>query len=469
MSKAYSPDDFDRDTSNVVPVKAKPNIGEAAAGVDLDRFCERTRDLINPPFDDDVDSEHRMSAIRALLREGATAEEVIGVLIDPDNKINHRRNAGKHIDEKFARREVEKALASTPKPADDFSDPVDPDSIKVGSHEAGRYAGVALSALMALRDPEWLVEGVLAENALFEIFGQFKAGKTFYGMELGLCIATGLNFFDVKTTQGDVLYVIAEGNRKMFGYRVNEWVNARADGDKKKRDALKALVEAKFRVVGVPVHMDVPDTVKAFILDNPGSWKAVFVDTLMRNMRGDPMKPADMIGFMVGCDRLRSLPCKPAVIFLHHMRRENGVGGYGPIIGEAFVDGAATVTRKGKERVFQVTVMRDADDSIDPWVCEIKPVNVILEMSDEGEKVRSVGVLEFVRRGGDPGQKVVLSLHTDEPKTIGDLVAATGIARRSLDRLLKKLRTENYVIPDKLKLTTSGIDLAQTLVQGTPE
>lgn len=141
MSKTYNPKDFGLDdTSNVVPIKPKSSIGEAADSVDLSRFTERTRDLINPPFDDDVDSERRMSAIRALFREGATPEEVIGILIDPDNKISQRRNAGKSIDEKFARREVEKAMTSTPNPADDFSEPVDPKWLRTDAESKAKVA-----------------------------------------------------------------------------------------------------------------------------------------------------------------------------------------------------------------------------------------------------------------------------------------------------------------------------------------
>jgi len=360
--------------------------------------------------------------------------------------------------------------AATISPQDDFDDDIDPKwlptkaEVAAAKKKKNLLRGVSFSALMRLADPSWLIDGILAENALFEIYGEFKAGKTFFGLEMALCIATGADFLDeTKTTQGDVLYIIAEGNRKNFGYRIAEWISDRAGTSKTLRDRYTKDIEQKLRVVGVPVHMDAPDRVKAFIAANPGNWKAIFVDTLMRNMTGDPMKPADMIRFMSGCDDLRALPSAPAVVFLHHMRREGGVGGYGPIVGEAFVDGAATVARKErtKERSFTIKVMRDADDTIPSWVCEIQSVNRLLDMTDEGEITRSVGVLKFKRRGdNDPEALILCAIYTKQPTKIDELVKLTNLARRTVDRLLGKLRDKKDLQPTGLSLTKAGLDRA---------
>ena len=102
--------------------------------------------------------------------------------------------------------------------ADDFEDFSEPT-------KANRLQGLSFRDWMNLVDPKWLIEGVIAENALFEIFGQFKSGKTFFGIEMACCIATGADWLDeTNTTRGRVLYVIAEGNRKMFARRIEQWI-----------------------------------------------------------------------------------------------------------------------------------------------------------------------------------------------------------------------------------------------------
>jgi hypothetical protein len=326
----------------------------------------------------------------------------------------------------------------------------------------GTFKGDSYRTLKNLPDPKWLVFGFLAENCLFEIFGQFKAGKTFFGMELALCMATGTMFFDTKTTgKGGVpvLYIIAEGNRKMFALRIEQWIKKHAKA-KADRGALEALVEKNLVIVSRPVKFDTKEQVTQFALDNPGAWKAVFVDTLMRNMQGDPMKPADMIAFMEGCDRLRLAPSKPAVIFLHHMRREGGTGGYGPIIGEAFVDGAAIVTRAKSRRIFKVKILRDADDSIESWVCHINSVDLF------DDNARTVGVLEFKGRGGDPRDKILVCLYRVHPDSNLALIAETGVPKRSVQAILKALRDEGLVEADRLKLSDKGEQEAKSVSDG---
>ena len=331
-----------------------------------------------------------------------------------------------------------------------------------------RFKALRLSEVMAAPDPKWLIAGILTENCLFEVFGQFKAGKTFFGLESALCITTGHDFFDATTTQGKVLYVIAEGNKKLFGYRVEQWIKERAGGNAEKFKSLKAAVEANFGVVPCAVPMDAPKTVEAFLEANPGNYAAIFVDTLMRNMTGDPLKPADMMKFMAGCDRLRNAT-GAAVVFFHHMKREGGVGGFGSIVGEAYVDGAAIVYRKGKERHFKLHIMRDGDDSAPAWVCEIEPRDVLLTMCEDGEQSRTTAALVYIGRGeaesDDDAAKVVLALYNDKPKDLAELATACGLAKRTVQRRLNDLRKDGLVLAGKrnLKLSPVGVQRAEEL------
>src|SRR5258708_33356394 len=52
---------------------------------------------------------------------------------------------------------------------------------------------------------------VLLADSLWQTMGRLKSGKTFFSMELGFCIAFGLEFHGLPTKEGNVAYIIAEG------------------------------------------------------------------------------------------------------------------------------------------------------------------------------------------------------------------------------------------------------------------
>ena len=146
------------------------------------------------------------------------------------------------------------------------------------------------------------------------------------------------------------------------------------------------------------------------------------------------------------------------------MRRENGTGGYGPIIGEAFADGAAVVTKYAKtgKRSFKLHIMRDADDDAEPWVCEIKSCEVVINQDANGvQTVRSVGVLNFLHRGFDASIRVLHALNWHRPDTIAELVTLSKVPRRSVDRILSTLRAGGHLEDKGLTLTPSGVAKAR--------
>jgi hypothetical protein len=52
---------------------------------------------------------------------------------------------------------------------------------------------------------------VLLTDALWQTMGLLKSAKTYFCMELGFCIAFGLEFHGLSTKEGNVAYIIAEG------------------------------------------------------------------------------------------------------------------------------------------------------------------------------------------------------------------------------------------------------------------
>src|SRR5690349_8787893 len=218
MSRAFKKDDLPRASTIVSIAPNALEIGDPIMVDDLHALpvSDRIREIINPSFEGDdasVDSEARMSAILGMVGGRVENEKILGILLD-DRYAIHRRSKGSTITENFARQEIMRAHVKIRKVSDEFNEPVDPIWLKTSETESGqtnRLKALKYSALLDLPEPKWLIEGLLPENGLFEVFGQFKSGKTFYGMEMGLCIATGLDFFDTPVTQGPVIYVLAEG------------------------------------------------------------------------------------------------------------------------------------------------------------------------------------------------------------------------------------------------------------------
>ena len=52
---------------------------------------------------------------------------------------------------------------------------------------------------------------ILLTDSLWQTMGLLKSGKTFFCLELGFCIAFGLEFHGLPTKEGNVAYIIAEG------------------------------------------------------------------------------------------------------------------------------------------------------------------------------------------------------------------------------------------------------------------
>jgi AAA domain len=224
-----------------------------------------------------------------------------------------------------------------------------------------RFAGKNLDDLEALGDGEWLVDKVIPVGQFFMLYGPRKAGKTFLALDMGLCIATGRAWHGRPVRQGRVLHIIGEGGLAFFKNRIKAWIKYHAKRDDAEAAELRALVVKNYIVVGFPVHMDRIDIVREFMAANPGEWSMVIIDTLLRNMMGNPNDIHDAAKFVGGVDKVREQK-KTAVLLLHHQGKDASKGAMGATTFEADVDGAGRVLKKGKLREFEITLMRDATE-----------------------------------------------------------------------------------------------------------
>lgn len=74
-----------------------------------------------------------------------------------------------------------------------------------------RAALVDTAGLDDIPKPEWLVEGILHRRSLAWLIGPPGCGKSFISLDIAGCVGSGLIWKTHVTSQGPVLYLVAEG------------------------------------------------------------------------------------------------------------------------------------------------------------------------------------------------------------------------------------------------------------------
>ena len=87
-----------------------------------------------------------------------------------------------------------------------------------------RFQLLTFEEILALPDPSWLIEGVIPQEAVTQLYGDSGVGKTFVALDMALSIATGTPWLDkYHTDPGRVVYVVAEGHLGIK-HRVSAWM-----------------------------------------------------------------------------------------------------------------------------------------------------------------------------------------------------------------------------------------------------
>lgn len=201
-----------------------------------------------------------------------------------------------------------------------------------------------------------LIKGLLDQGAMSVGYGDSNAGKTFVFMDMAFHVAAGMNYAGLRTQQGMVVYVAAEGGQ----------------GAKKRIVALQDRypgAKAQFMLLASPVDLRnekadlVPlvETIRA--IGQPIA--LLVIDTLSRAMAGgDENSSVDMGNLVKNFDRLRQA-IKPAhLLVVHHSGKDRAKGARGHSLLRAATDTEIEVTAQGKDGapgLIAVTKQRDMD------------------------------------------------------------------------------------------------------------
>lgn len=182
-----------------------------------------------------------------------------------------------------------------------------------------------VSQIKNMPDPEWLVSGLVIEQALGFIYGPPGCLKTFIALGMGLSFAVGMPDWWGRTIerQGAVVYISSEGQSDLK-FRIQAW--------EQKNQVLSD--DSPFYLIRQTINfMKAEDvgkllaTVQAISTLAGVKIAAVFVDTVSRTLPGaDENLQKDMTLFVAACDAVRQR-FGATVIGVHHTSRNGNMRG----------------------------------------------------------------------------------------------------------------------------------------------
>ena len=221
---------------------------------------------------------------------------------------------------------------------------------------------LTLGDLRRLKNPAYLVEGMVIDNGLGFVFGPPGCGKTFVQLSMALSIAYGLpSWFGRKIEKhGPVIYISSEGSSDMK-FRVGAW---ETEHQIKDDNAPFYLIRQSLNFMS---PADVAKLLKAvaWVATREGvSPVLIVVDTVSRVIPGvDENLQKDVTLFVKACDMLREA-FGSTVVGVHHTSRA------GNLRGSTVLDGAGDfllgVEREENSKMGQI-IAKKIKSAPDGW------------------------------------------------------------------------------------------------------
>ena len=164
-----------------------------------------------------------------------------------------------------------------------------------------------------LKDPVYLIDGIIEEQSLVGLIGPSGSGKTFVVLDMAMSMALGKDYHGRDVAKGLVIMSAGEGHRGI-PRRAEAWCKYH----------LKDLNEASLAITSRAVDLFSPDHLSSFcreidaIVEAHGNPKMIIIDTVARHMGGkDENNATDMGALIRSADKLKDdYGC--AVVLVHH-------------------------------------------------------------------------------------------------------------------------------------------------------
>ena len=244
----------------------------------------------------------------------------------------------------------------------------------------GGYTLLGRKEIMALPAIAWRLKKVLPQTGLAAIYGPSGSGKTFLALDLGMAIARGGPWFNIRTTQCPVTLVMLEAAGGLQA-RVKAWE------DQNGQDMPDA-----FKVITEPFQLTDDARVLALGEALPKGG-VLIIDTLNRAApTADENSSQDMGTILQSLKQLEDTT-GGLVVVVHHTGKDAARGMRGHSSLHAALDAVIEVKRNGKERSWGIAKAKDGEDGGDhAFTLE----HHVLGTDGDGEDITSCAV----KRGG---------------------------------------------------------------------
>lgn len=306
--------------------------------------------------------------------------------------------------------EAQRNLDATPKPENPLSKWLSYDSDE---------------ALDRIASQQWLIYQILPVDAFGVVYGPSGSYKSFVGMDLSACVASGMKWHGNDTDNpGHVIYVGAEGATGLH-LRKKAWEIRHG----KKLNNLAIL--------GTAVTINKPSECNIFVdlclsaaesISEP--IKLIVVDTLARSFEGEENSATDMGAFVRACDNIRAAT-GATILVVHHSGKDADKGARGSSALRAACDFEYKVTSPGK-KVTKISCTKAKDS--DPFDDMTFKLNVV-EIGRKDSKGVEMGSLTLTLSDSPGDMRPDLTGHK---QTINSLVASE-MARTGEDWVFKSM------------------------------
>lgn len=239
---------------------------------------------------------------------------------------------------------------------------------------------------LELKAPDWLISRLLEKDTLSQWFGDPGCGKTFVGVDLACCIATGKYFHGLKVSIGPVVYIAGEGQnglqRRFQAWQIRHQVS---------------LESAPLFVSTAPASFCNPASISIVqaAIDGTGEKPAaIFIDTLARNFGpGDENSTQEMTSFIASLDAIRA-KYRCAIILIHHSGHGDKSRGRGSMALKGALDSEYRLEKDETGTVRMTnTKMKDFAPP-EPMAFKIRSVELGIK-DEEGQEITG-GILEGI-------------------------------------------------------------------------
>jgi hypothetical protein len=182
-----------------------------------------------------------------------------------------------------------------------------------GWGSAGPYRLLTLTDLRNLPPVRWLIEGMIAVEALAVLYGEPGIGKTFLALAWALSVASGRRWLGRAVEQGKVVYISFEGV-SAFSARIDAWQRQGGVSEDELSNIFFIAEAEQFRDARQKTRL------RATFAARPRP-RLIVIDTYARAFAGDENSAKDTGDFIAFMDELRILT-GATILLVHHSGKD---------------------------------------------------------------------------------------------------------------------------------------------------